>query len=138
VLNNTAWSAITNNTNTLRRRRQGTLTSGLITLGQARLFFSTSCQRKADRNKTSSSPGLSYCVSQRLAACNALFNTSSTTFTSWILRSTQTTFAVVDTTFAGYIVLSISRVFGIPPNNIVGLAGIMTGLSPYNQSLIRK
>jgi hypothetical protein len=137
VQNITAWNATNNNTNTIRRRRQATLTTGLFTIGQARLFFSTSCQRKADRNKTASSPGLSYCVSQRLAACNALFNRSTINFTPWTLRSSQTTFAIVDTTFAGYIALSISRVFGIPTSYVPQLVAQL-GLSLYTENLIRK
>jgi hypothetical protein len=131
-----AWSATNTSTNSKRRRR-ATSTSGLYTVGLARLFYSTPCARKADKNKTASSSSLSYCLSQRLAACNALFNTSSTTFTPWTLRSTQTTFSVVDTTFVGYITLSILNVFGVSPNIAAGLAANF-GLSSYTQSLLRK
>jgi hypothetical protein len=136
VQNNLAWSASNTSTSSKRRRRQTTI-SGLYTVGQARIFYSTSCTRKADVRKYASSTDLSYCVFQRLAACNALFNNSATTFTPWTLRSTSTTFSVVDTTFAGYITLSVLNVFGIPSNITLTLANSF-GLSSYTQGLIGK
>jgi len=120
VGNNTAYGPYNTSTSS-RRRRQTLATVGLYTIGYARIFYTTSCPSRADRLKYANSSSISSCVSQRLAACNALFNNSAT-FTQWTPVPSSLTYYIVNAILTGYIGVLVSAVFGIPTSTAATIA----------------
>jgi hypothetical protein len=106
-----------------KRRRRATAQNGTVLVGRARVFFSTTCTSKTDRLKYNNATGLSKCASSRLALCNAIFNTSSTTsLTEWKPLPDPFALAVVDSNSVSYVVLTILRLFGFPTSIALSIA----------------
>jgi hypothetical protein len=104
-----------------KRRRRATGQNGTVIVGRARVFFSTTCASKKDRSKYDNATDLSKCAASRVAICNALFNTSSTTsLTEWKPLPDPFSLAAVDSNSVSYVVLTILRLFGFP--TVIGLS----------------
>lgn len=110
-----------NNSNTSRRRRADE--SAVFTIGQAKIFYRTTCGNSNDDNKGSNATSISSCVAQRLAQCNGLLN--ATGLTPWTPLATGTTLTMVAQT--GWITVALSRLFGASPAQTADVAGTSFG-----------
>lgn len=113
-----------------RRRRATTGQNGTVLGGTARVFFSTTCSSKKDRLKYGNATDLSKCSSDRLAICNALYNSLSTTaLKEWSPLPSSFSLSIVDSISTSYVVVNILRLFGFPSNIAISIATSL-GLSP--------
>ncbi len=115
-----AWAS-NDNTTTQRRRRRALDIGGLYTISQARIFYSTACASQSDRGKNATSPYLSRCASQRLAACNKLYNNPAS-LTPWAIPPTSMAYSVVDTYFTSFVIIAVYQVFGVSPTHALSVA----------------
>jgi hypothetical protein len=113
-----------NDSTTSKRRRRATGQNGTMIAGRARVFFSTTCSSKNDRLKyANSSSSLSKCAASRLAICNAVFNsTSTTTLRQWTPLPDPFSLSAVDMISNNYVVLTILNLFAYPTNIALAIA----------------
>jgi hypothetical protein len=124
-----AYGTYNDSSTAKRRRRANTAngTYGSYMPGLCRHFYSNKCQGRTSAYTYSNSSSIPSCISQRLAQCNAFFN-STGALKAWTPLPTPFSLAAVEVNLSGYITLPVLYIYSAPSSSAASY-GSTLGLS---------